>query len=545
MPPRTLSASVGRAAALCGVVLLAGCSAVQPVHKTLAGRFVLAEDARSAAAERVSPVSRGDALGAQLNLSGRRSRAGTGMGGALLAVGTVPAPEVERHLERMRDRLLAAWPHGRPATMPRIEVVGSRHLSAAALSDGTVQVSLGLLQQVQSEDELAFALGHELGHLLMHHQLRRQEQVDTAENIGEALSQLAALGGALSGARASASGELQLAATQDSRDVMQQAALGRAALGEAVVTLIDPGWSRKQEQQADLVGLDLMAGAGYDPRHAQGIFDRIIHDREAAQQQVQPVWKQLLAAAAKPGGQGGLGALGNFAGLGNLGAFGNAAAGVLANVGKEGYRIVRSGLRERHPEPKDREQWASEYRDRWHAEALPRAPQTESLARLRATRDYQNAVRALEQAYASQDARDARDTGAAVRAAQAAVSAEPDWWGGHYTLALAFSDANRSEEARAALAHGLRLRGAPYPAYALLADMEANANNRAGALAALDLAAQQFGSRNLVLPDRIALHRRFGDGAAVQADQAQCARAGNPRLRDKCQAAGKGADGAA
>lgn len=520
------------AAAVGAAFLLAGC-ATQPVHKTLSSRFVVAEDARAAAAERVSPVSRGDALGAQLNLSGRRSRAATGLGGALLATGRLPAPELERQLDRVRDRLLAAWPHARPSSTPRIEVNGSRHLNATALSDGTIQVSIGLLRQVQSEDEIAFAIGHELGHLLLHHQIRRQDQIDTAENIGETLSQLAALGGALSGARTSGRGvntTLSLAATPGSREVMQQAALGRAALGEAVVTLVDPGWSRRQEQQADLVGIDLMAGAGYDPRHAQGIFDRMIQDREAAQQEVQPFGDQLRRFASQLGGQRGTADLGT------------AAVGFVSDLGKEGIRIARTALRDRHPEPKDREQWASEYRDRWHAEALPKAPQAAPLARLRATRDYQTAIRAVEHAHASHDARDARDTAGALRMAQAAVAEEPEWWGAHYTLALAYSDANRSGEARAALARGLRLRGAPYAAFALLADMEATAGNRAGALAALDLAAQQFGSRNLVLPDRIALHRRLGDRAAMQADEALCARAGNPRLREKCTMAARGAD---
>ena len=68
------------------------------------------------------------------------------------------------------DRLAMRWPDA-PYEF-RVEVNDSQAVNAMALPGGLVIVTQGLLDQVESENELAFVLGHELGHFRNRDHLR-------------------------------------------------------------------------------------------------------------------------------------------------------------------------------------------------------------------------------------------------------------------------------------------------------------------------------------------------------------------------------------
>lgn len=508
-----------RALPAAGLALLAGCT---PVSERFTGRYLDQPEVREMAAEPLRTVARGDAFGAQLNLSGRAGAApGAAFGSAMLALGRLPVPEAERYLERLRDRLLAGWPYAVPQPRPRIELTGSRATNAAALPDGTIAVSLGTITRAESEDAVAFVLGHEMSHLLLRHQQRRQDQTQAMENLSEAMGQLAILGGALSSARVSQAGgatQVQGATSAGSRQFMLQAALGQVAAGEAVVVLADPGWNRRQEEQADLLGLDLASNAGYDPGAARAVFQGLVEQQARAREQAEPLGAQLLALYSASGGSGNA----------SLTQFLGAAVPKL-------YGSARRSLADQHPEPADRLAWAENYSTRLAppGRAAPRG----GLDALRAQAGWRRAVVALNRARESHEAREEGSPAQALRAAQEAVAAAPDWWGAHYTLGLALKAGGQAAAGRAALHRALRQPGAPYPAHALAAQEAAQAGDRIGALALLDQAGQEFGSRELVLPDRIALQTRLGDREGAAADLAACGRAGNPRLREKCREA--------
>jgi Zn-dependent protease with chaperone function len=74
------------------------------------------------------------------------------------------APDDERlyQTQLLVDRLAFHWADS--AYEFRVEVDDSRIANAMALPGGLIIVSRGLLDQVRSENELAFVLGHELGH---------------------------------------------------------------------------------------------------------------------------------------------------------------------------------------------------------------------------------------------------------------------------------------------------------------------------------------------------------------------------------------------
>lgn len=114
--------------------------------------------------------------------------------------------------------------------------------NAFALPGGKIGVHTGILKVATNDAQLAAVLGHEVGHVIAKH---------GAERVSD---QLAAQGGL------SALGAL-MGEGKTSNTLM-----GLLGLGAQVGILLP--FSRTQESEADLIGLDLMARAGFDPRQS-------------------------------------------------------------------------------------------------------------------------------------------------------------------------------------------------------------------------------------------------------------------------------------
>ena len=81
-----------------------------------------------------------------------------------------PADERLNETQRLLERLARHWPES-PYEF-RIEIDDSEIANAMALPGGLIVVTQGLLDEVESENELAFVLGHELGHFRNRDHLR-------------------------------------------------------------------------------------------------------------------------------------------------------------------------------------------------------------------------------------------------------------------------------------------------------------------------------------------------------------------------------------
>lgn len=115
--------------------------------------------------------------------------------------------------------------------------------NAFALPGGKIGVHTGLLKVATTQDQLATVLGHEVGHVLAHHGNERVSQQFGAELTLAAANELI-------GSKSTQSGLLM------------------AALGAGAQYGVLLPFSRKQESEADQIGLDLMAKAGYDPHQS-------------------------------------------------------------------------------------------------------------------------------------------------------------------------------------------------------------------------------------------------------------------------------------
>jgi predicted Zn-dependent protease len=110
--------------------------------------------------------------------------------------------------------------------------------NAFALPGGKIGVHTGILKVAKNQDQLATVLGHEVAHVLAQHANERVSQQMVA-------------------------GTLMSAAGQMTDNPTLIAALG---MGAQVGVLLP--FSRTQESEADLLGLDLMTSAGFDPRES-------------------------------------------------------------------------------------------------------------------------------------------------------------------------------------------------------------------------------------------------------------------------------------
>ena len=119
-------------------------------------------------------------------------------------------------------------------------------VNAFALPGGKVAVYTGILPITRDEAGLAVVLGHEVSHVMARHSAERISEQLGAELVAKGIG--AAIG-------------LDPQITQ-------------AGAGLLVNTLLLP-WGRKQESEADHLGLIYMAKAGYDPHAARDLWIRM------------------------------------------------------------------------------------------------------------------------------------------------------------------------------------------------------------------------------------------------------------------------------
>lgn len=128
-----------------------------------------------------------------------------------------------------------------PATW-EVVVFDEPTANAFALPGGKIGVHTGLLEVAENQDQLATVIGHEVGHVLADHSNERLSQNQAAQMT------MSAAGAALS---------------TDGVSAKEQTALAAMGLGMQYGLLLPYG--RTHESEADLIGLDLMARAGFDP----------------------------------------------------------------------------------------------------------------------------------------------------------------------------------------------------------------------------------------------------------------------------------------
>ncbi|WP_105200594.1 M48 family metallopeptidase [Pseudoalteromonas sp. T1lg10] len=123
--------------------------------------------------------------------------------------------------------------------------------NAFALPGGHIGVHTGLLKVAQNQDQLATVIGHEVGHVIAEHSNERASQsqmLQTGMQIGAVAMDMGEIG--------------------YRNEIM--AALGLGAQYGVVLP-----FSRTHESEADEVGLELMAKAGFEPQQSVALWQNM------------------------------------------------------------------------------------------------------------------------------------------------------------------------------------------------------------------------------------------------------------------------------
>lgn len=135
----------------------------------------------------------------------------------------------------------------------RIYIVDTPHFNASMAPNGCMQVWTGLMVRAENEAQLAYVLGHEMAHYLRRHTLQQWRTVrNTASVLAFFSLATAAAGVGFAG------------------DLAQLIAIGAIF-----------AYSRDQEREADEIGFETMAKAGYEPVQASQIWGDLLAEEEA------------------------------------------------------------------------------------------------------------------------------------------------------------------------------------------------------------------------------------------------------------------------
>ncbi len=141
----------------------------------------------------------------------------------------------------------AAFRPDAPRWAWEINVISSDELNAWCMAGGKMAINTGLIESLRlTDDEIAAVLGHEIAHALREH---ARERVSRAMATGLGVS----VAGALLGL-----GEV-----------------GQDMMGSIARVTFELPHSRLHETEADRIGVELAARAGYDPRAAITLWDKM------------------------------------------------------------------------------------------------------------------------------------------------------------------------------------------------------------------------------------------------------------------------------
>ncbi len=159
---------------------------------------------------------------------------------------------IEDFAERIGDRLIEAIPadHRQPEFRYSFDVVNLREINAFALPGGPMFLHRGMIEAAKSEAEVAGVMAHEIAHVALRH--------GTAQATKGQKFQLGALVGQVVGA---------VVGGRTGAVVSQGSQIG---LGTWFMK-----YGREYEREADLLGAQIMARAGYDPRAMASMFQTI------------------------------------------------------------------------------------------------------------------------------------------------------------------------------------------------------------------------------------------------------------------------------
>ncbi len=150
----------------------------------------------------------------------------------------------DSELQIMIDNIGKALLARQPAAGRRfkLQILATSDVNAFALPGGFIFLTAGLLQRINSKDEIAFAIAHEISHVLLKHPMQRI----VSDFSSQVISNIFLRGGVLG--------------------VMAKM---------AVMTFLKNSYSHEKELEADIEAIKLMKKCGFSPEGAKNLLNRL------------------------------------------------------------------------------------------------------------------------------------------------------------------------------------------------------------------------------------------------------------------------------
>jgi len=156
-------------------------------------------------------------------------------------------PQVSSEVAAIGEKLVQRSDAARTQYRFQFHALADPHtINAFALPGGPVFITRGLLTELQNEGQLAGVLGHEIGHVVARHAAEQMAKTQLAQTLVGATA----------------------VAASDRYGHGNQAAL----LAGFAAQMAGLRYSRKDELEADALGVRIMSEAGYDPRAMLGVM---------------------------------------------------------------------------------------------------------------------------------------------------------------------------------------------------------------------------------------------------------------------------------
>ena len=190
--------------------------------------------------------------------------------------------EVTDYLQQLGSRL-SSQAHADDRTFT-YQALREPIVNAFATFGGFICINSGLILITDNEAELASVMAHETGHVVQRHMARAV----SAESRMSLASTAAMLAAVLLGAASGAGG---------------QAIEGAIAMSQGIALQQSINFTRSQEIEADAVGIQLLAGAGFDPQEMATFFESLARIEGLAEGEIpallqdHPVTSERIATA--------------------------------------------------------------------------------------------------------------------------------------------------------------------------------------------------------------------------------------------------------
>jgi Zn-dependent protease with chaperone function len=217
----------------------------------------------------------------------------------------VDAPAVSNVLQEILNRLKKNVK--RDDQKGQVYIIASPEVNAFALPNGDIMIFSGLLDLLDTREEIAAVLGHELDHILQHDTLNRLESLSRSQNVATTIMVIgvvasAGAGAAIATSAAASASTLNaaMAASASAQTVLIQNLTTNAvtslsgSLGQSVGNSIIFGYSQEIELRADQNGAKYIWASGYNVEAELSLLNKLSEFKSKASKRNENVSSALI-----------------------------------------------------------------------------------------------------------------------------------------------------------------------------------------------------------------------------------------------------------